>query len=127
MVLTRTFLRQTRRVGVAAAMLAGVLSVAQAPAKATGASAVPAPSAAVTAAAFTTTGSIATDGDMGVQTIHMVCANDIWLRNAPGSSYYIGLLYGGEWVDYQYSITGWSYVYSYKLARYGWIQSGYLC
>lgn len=80
---------------------------------------------APTAVAAPAISAVSGDG-VTIQTPHYVCATDIWLRTQPGGNVYIGQLVFGDSVDYQYSITGWSYVYAYKFQRYGWIQSGWL-
>ncbi|GAA2216750.1 hypothetical protein ACFY2R_15800 [Micromonospora olivasterospora] len=85
-----------------------------------------APAAAGAAPAVAVPAASAAAHDAGVQTLHYVCANTLWLRTQPGGNVYIGQLVYGDYVDYQYSITGWSYVYAYRFQRYGWIQSGWL-
>jgi hypothetical protein len=115
-----TFLTLARRVLVTAALLVGVLAMAQVPANATPANAVPA------AATLTAPEAVAASDGVTIQSLHYVCANTLWLRTGPGSNP-LGLLYYGDAVDYQYSITGWSLVYAYRYGLYGWVQSGWLC
>lgn len=59
---------------------------------------------------------------------HTVCAQDLYVRDAPLGKV-IGTLYYGETFDYHYSNgNGWDYGYAYGHANlYGWVEAGHFC
>jgi hypothetical protein len=60
--------------------------------------------------------------------VHEVCADSLYVRDAPMGKM-IGTLFYGDHFDYYYSNgNGWDYGYAYGHANtLGWVQAGWFC
>jgi hypothetical protein len=60
--------------------------------------------------------------------VHEVCADSLYVREAPQGRM-IGTLFRGEHFDFYYSNgNGWDYGYAYGGAnQLGWVQAGWFC
>lgn len=64
-------------------------------------------------------------GTVGVR--ETVCANDLYVRTAPGGAW-MGTLYKGQTFLVENKQSGWAYGFAYgDINRHGWVQDGWFC
>ncbi|RAJ29657.1 hypothetical protein K353_06612 [Kitasatospora sp. SolWspMP-SS2h] len=77
---------------------------------------------AATAAAGT---AAAANGTVGHR--ETVCAQDLYVRTAPGGAW-TGTLYTGQTFTVERVQSGWAYGFAYgDINRHGWVQDGWFC
>ncbi|MDX3073653.1 hypothetical protein ACIP98_05210 [Streptomyces sp. NPDC088354] len=82
--------------------------------------------AALAAGLLTTAGPArAADGTIGRR--ETVCAQDLYVRTAPGGAW-TGTLYTGQTFTVESKQSGWAYGFAYgNINRHGWVQDGWFC
>lgn len=81
----------------------------------------------VLAAAVPATGgtALAAGGTVGQR--ETVCAQDLYVRTAPGGAW-TGTLYTGQTFTVERVQGGWAYGFAYgDINRHGWVQDGWFC
>jgi hypothetical protein len=85
--------------------------------------------AGIAAAAALTGAAVATAPAASAETRYSVCAESLYVREAPGGRA-DGTLYYGQTFDYDHSTSDgfWAYGMAYgNVNKHGWVESRYLC